>query len=294
MRSTAPGRAGTIRSMTVPRSEAGAVTVREPAGMAELRELEGLQLEVWGFGPLEAVPAAHLRAVQHAGGMVLGAYRGEAPQGFAYGFPALPHDDWEGGTGIHSHMVAVRPGSRGIGVGRALKWAQRAWCLERGIGWMTWTFDPIQARNARLNFHHLGVLSHEYLVDFYGPMPGELGGGQPSDRLVAFWNLRSREVTVRADRFAIGLDPEPEAEPVGRWLLAPRDGGDPTPQPGSAEAAVLRVAVPADATRLLREDPASALRWRMAVREALAPALEAGFVVSGFAGEAYTLERRRG
>ena len=266
------------------------VVVREPRGTEELRAMEALQLEVWGFEALEAVPAAHFRAVQHAGGMVLGAFVDGRLAGFAYGFPALPHGPWERGVGVHSHMVAVRPARQGSGVGRRLKWAQRSWCLERGIDWITWTFDPMQARNAWLNFHHLGVRSREYLVDFYGTMPGALGGNQASDRLLAFWDLRDPGVSQRADRFLVGLGPEPAPLPRGAWLLERGDAGEPVPVRAPDGARALRVAVPQDATRLLSGDPEAAGRWRGAVREALAARVGHGFVVTAFEGGAYLLE----
>jgi len=267
------------------------LAVREPHGNLELRALEDLQIEVWGFDAREAVPAAHFRAVQHVGGMVLGAYLEGRLVGFAYGFPALPHDAWEEGVGIHSHMVGVGRGRQGAGVGRALKWAQRDWCLENGITWMSWTFDPIQARNARLNFHHLGARSREYLIDFYGIMPGSLGGNLTSDRLLVFWDLRSRDVAGRAERFAVGLGPEAGPLRSAAWSLQRGPNGDPQPVAAPADAAALRVAVPEDANRLLREDPPAAARWRMAVREAMAPAIADGFVVCAFEGEGYLLER---
>jgi len=271
-------------------SPAGLV-VREPHGNLELRALEDLQIDVWGFDAREAVPAAHFRAVQHVGGMVLGAYLGERLVGFAYGFPALARDAWEEGIGIHSHMVGVGRGAQGVGVGRALKWAQRTWCLERGISWMSWTFDPIQARNARLNFHHLGARSHEYLVDFYGIMPGSLHGNLTSDRLLVFWDLRSRDVAARAERYAAGLGPEPAPLPAAAWTLQRGSNGEPQPVAAPGDGGALRVAVPEDANRLMRDDPPAAARWRMAVREAMAPAVADGFVVSAFEGVGYLLER---
>ncbi len=267
------------------------LAVREPHGNVELRALEDLQIEVWGFDAREAVPAAHFRAVQHVGGMVLGAYHEGRLVGFAYGFPALPHDAWEQGVGIHSHMVGVGRGRQGTGVGRALKWAQRDWCLEKGITWMSWTFDPIQARNARLNFYHLGARSHEYLIDFYGIMPGSLGGNQTSDRLMVFWNLRSRDVAERAERYTVGLGPERGPLRSSPWSLRRGPNGDPQSVAAPSDAEALRVAVPEDVNRLLRDEPSAAARWRMAVREAMAPAIADGFVVTAFDGEGYLLER---
>lgn len=272
----------------------GDVSVREPSGHEVLGALEAVQQEVWGFGERDIVPAAQLRAVQHAGGMVLVAWSDDRPIGFAYGFPARPHDSWEAGVGIHSHMVAVLRSHRGAGVGRRLKWAQRDWCLERGFGWVSWTFDPMQARNAFLNFHHLGARSHEYLVDFYGTMSGELGGGQPSDRLLAFWDLRDREVVRLAERFAAGLRPEPAPAARGSWLLVRSPSGEPEVRRVDPSARILKAAVPEDATRLFAEEPGRALRWRLAIRQALLPSIDEGFVVTGFDGVAYVLERGPG
>lgn len=276
--------------MTSAGATAGAVRVREPQGAEQLRAFEDLQMRVWGFDEREVVPASHLRAVQHAGGLVLGAYVDDALVGFAYGFAALPHGPWERGTGLHSHMVAVLPGRQGAGVGRILKWAQRAWCLDRGLRWMTWTFDPVQGGNARLNFHHLGVRSREYLVDFYGTMPGDLGGGQASDRLVAHWDLEAVDVAQRAERFALGLTPEPAPLPVGAWVLSRGADGRPEAAPVQP-VGPLRVAVPDDANRLFREDPKAALAWRLAVRAAMGPALARGYAVTAFDGGGYLLER---
>ncbi|HKI59365.1 MAG TPA: GNAT family N-acetyltransferase [Trueperaceae bacterium] len=286
-------RGGANRGAGTGGADATGIVVREPEGMEELRALEALQLEVWGFEAIEAVPAAHIRATQHAGGMVLGAFANGRLAGFAYGFAALPHGPWERGTGVHSHMVAVRPAFQGTGVGRRLKWAQRTWCLERGIDWMTWTFDPMQARNARLNFHHLGARSREYLIDFYGTMPGALGGNQASDRLLAFWDLRDEGVSQRAGRFTVGLGPEAEPLPDAAWILERGVAGEPLARPAADGARALRVAVPEDATRLLGSEPQAAARWRHAVREALEPRVGRGYLVTAFEGGAYLLERER-
>lgn len=144
--------------------------------------------------PIEIVPGAQLRAAEHAGGLVAGAFEQGVMIGFVYGFLAAPTGRGMKGLGMHSHMLAVRHSGRGTGVGKALKWFQRDWCLARGIEWVCWTFDPLQAKNARLNMFHLGAVSNEYLPDFYGPMTGPLGGNQETDRLLALWQLSDPNV----------------------------------------------------------------------------------------------------
>lgn len=294
------------------------------------RQAERIQAEVWGTDDLEVVPSSLLRAAHHAGGMVVGAFRGDAMVAFAYGFVALPHGRGMRGAGLHSHMLAVVPAARGLGVGQALKWFQRDWCLERELAWVTWTFDPLQARNARLNLEHLGAVAVEYLPDFYGPMTGPLGGDQPSDRLLASWDLASDRVATRAARWearrgaanggaepppggaesptAAGAEPAASAEPAAEpavdaadraeeaWLVRASGAGiEAEPIVADAgDAARLRVAVPSDVTTLLRAAPERAARWRRAVASAMQARVEAGYLVTGFRRGAYVLERRSG
>lgn len=162
--------------------------------MDELAAVERLQRDVWGLDDLDIVPAAQLKASIHAGGHLIGAFRGSHLVGFAYAIVATAHGRGMSGVGLHSHMVAVSQSERGAGVGRSLKWFQRRLALEQGLPWITWTFDPLQAKNAKLNLKHLAAECHDYLVDFYGAMPGPLGGGQASDRLLALWLLDSPQV----------------------------------------------------------------------------------------------------
>ena len=283
----------------------------------ELVEVEAIQREVWGLEDLHVVPAAQMRAVAHAGGMVAGAFRGGTMLGFAYGFLAAGHEPETTGPGLHSHMLAVRESGRQGGVGKALKWFQREWCLSQGIRWACWTFDPLQAKNARLNLEHLGATARSYLTNFYGPMSGPLGGGQETDRLLAVWQLESARVArlASAEPSAVtqpgggapgrgpadaGINPRVADGEI--WLLrsARQDGGPDRPQiVSSAEEvlaqaakrpdAVLRVAVPTDVTRLMREAPGDAKAWRAAIRSALPLALEAGYRATRFLDGAYAL-----
>lgn len=199
---------------------------------------------VWGAPPV-SLPIA--RAQSFAGWYVSTALDDGEPVGMCAGFVGV-HDTPDGpDLHLHSHLAAVVPSVRGQGVGRALKRHQRAWCLDRGIEHMSWTFDPLVRENARFNLHHLGAVGERYLVDLYGEMEDDINRGQPSDRLLVRWDLRS-ERTLRA-------------------LDAPL----PTPPAGTGG-----VATPEAITAMRADDPGSALRWRLDVRAAMVEAFDAG------------------
>ena len=161
--------------------------IREIRSVDELHAVEALQRDVWGVTDLEVLPAIHMIAAREVGAIILGAFdRGEMI-GFVYGFPGFEGEH----RVIHSDMLAVRETYRDHGVGRALKRAQRDAALARGVNRITWTFDPMQARNAYLNFAILGVTANRYLRDFYGMTTSPLHA-QGTDRLWVTWNLKGQ------------------------------------------------------------------------------------------------------
>lgn len=250
--------------------------LRELKAHADLLACERVQCAVWGE-PVPEASAALLRASQHAGALVAGAFVGEHLVGMVYGFPSFVG----GRTGQHSHLLAVLPEARGRGVGQALKWFQRRWCLERGVTHVTWTFDPLRAKNANLNLEHLGASVGEYLPDFYGPLGGPLNGDLPSDRLLAEWALESPHVTALARG-----ETRPEADKPTRVLLENRDG-EPLRHSGVMEN---RVWLELPPTFAPETDPEHSLRWRLTLREALAAPLAAGYRVTRFVAGGYVLE----
>ena len=275
--------------------------------MDALRTCEQLQLAVWGYADREVVPAAQMRAALHAGALIAGAFVGREQIGFLYGFPALPHEEGLEGVGMHSHMMAVVPEARGLGAGRRLKWFQRRWCQDRGMRWLTWTFDPLMARNARLNLGYLGAVVHEYQVDFYGVLGGHLSGALPTDRFVALWRIdhaHVRACAARDDaaRFFDERDEDPAAfeASVAREDAAVADApwaleGEADEGPGDPrldlEAPIVRVAAPADTSRLRRESPLVALAWREAFKDVFLAYFARGYEVQGFEAGAYRLAR---
>ena len=247
--------------------------------MAALADVVELQRRVWGFGDLDVVPVHLLLTAAHHGGLVLAAYLDDAPVGMLFGFAGSTRD----GRPKHcSHMAGVVAEARGHGVGSALKWRQRALLLERGGTLATWTFDPLETRNAAFNLRHLGAWSDTYLEDVYGELNDDLNRGLPSDRLFVSWRLDDEAVTERARARERGERPaiaaaEPPAGAQRSITAETRSGRRvPTGVITPTEATVL-VEVPGDVQRLKREAPEVARAWRFAVREALRSALDASY-----------------
>jgi predicted GNAT superfamily acetyltransferase len=170
------------------------VRVRVAREGADFESCVLLQRAVWGLSDLEINSALQLIATVHAGGFLhLAETSSGQAVGFAYAFPALrggvPH--------LHSDMLAVLPDYQARGVGVRLKWAQREEALRRGIDVITWTFDPMQARNAHLNLRRLGAVATEFLPDFYGVTTSTLHHGMRTDRLLVRWELRAPRVETR-------------------------------------------------------------------------------------------------
>ncbi|OPC80281.1 GNAT family N-acetyltransferase [Embleya scabrispora] len=262
----------------------GDSVVRELHELDEFREVERLYDEIWphaaGHGRVLTVEL--MRALDHAGNYVAGAYRDGRLVGASVAFFGAPI-----GETLHSHATGAVAGS---GVGFALKRHQREWALARGLRRITWTFDPLVRRNAYFNLVKLGARPEQYLPNFYGDdMVDTVNGGDRSDRVLAVWRLH--DPLVRA---AVG-----EAEPAERGAdsgvraeaaLVERDG---RPVSVRTDAEVVRVAVPADIEAMRRTDPEAAGAWRSALREVLGGLLDAGARVLDFDREAGYLVARR-
>jgi predicted GNAT superfamily acetyltransferase len=112
----------------------------------DIRTVVDLQREVWGDDL--TVPDHLLLASIHGGGLLIGAFDGEEMVGFVYGFPAFDQGDAGPVWRHHSHMLAVVQGKRDMGIGFGLKRAQWQWVRQQGLERITWTFDPLEPRDA--------------------------------------------------------------------------------------------------------------------------------------------------
>jgi predicted GNAT superfamily acetyltransferase len=255
--------------------------------------VDEVEREVWGLSDIDTTPPTLVIATKEAGSIWVGAFDGTRLVGFAFGFLGLEN----GRLIVHSHMLAVREPYRNSDLGYNLKLAQRERVLairvddgrtdsrtsDIRISEMTWTFDPLQSRNAHLNFTKLGVVSESYKVDFYGPETSSVLHRNGTDRLWVTWPLSSRRVQdrlQRKDNRAEVLDALSTLTPLIHF------NGDGKPACTDLTAALNRqriaIEIPSDIVEVERKDPALAWEWRLQTRWAFTEALNAGFSVAEF------------
>ena len=223
------------------------LAVRELHRRGDLEAVQELARRVWRFEDRQLPSTSDLQVVGHVGGLTAGAFLGGAMVGFVHG---LPRTNLEAPC-HHSHMLAVDPAFRRRGVAVRLKLFQRAWCLERGIRRVTWTYDPLLVGNALLNLVRLRARAWRFLADAYGPLGG-LYGGLPTDRFEVLWRLDAPDVA----RAAGGAPPRPVD---ARRLPRARPGSLPRDRR-------IAVEIPAGAPAFYAADPEGAVRARARLR----------------------------
>jgi len=248
------------------------VTIRDLATDRELSEAVSLQKMVWQFDDRDVVTEKMMLSCNRAGGLTLGAFsRDGRILGFLFGFPA-----WAGGFEFHhSHMLAIHPRVRDAGIGTRLKQVQRERARQR-VPLITWTYDPLEARNAHLNFNKLGVVVRRYYRDRYGSNPSSLlHRGIGTDRFLAEWWI-DRTPPLPAAQTGI-------QKPV--WGLQGATIGD-LRIPGrvllESDFPGLLVEIPDDIQDLKMKSPEIARQWRLKTRLVLTHYLERGWEVAGF------------
>ena len=227
--------------------------LRELRGLTELNAVGSLERHIWG-GEVTLHPEL-LRAMQDEGALLAGAFYQTQLIAFVFGFPT------RAASVQHSHALGILTAHQNAGLGARLKWWQRAWCLERGIDTVRWTYDPLRLPNAKLNIHKLGATARIYLEDYYGVMPG-INAGAPSDRVLAEWHLNANSVLKRLE---------------GQPILQPSDA--------------LEFVLPTDFAGL---EGLAALEWRLKTRAFLGEHFAAGYAITGLRFEpqpAYLLSK---
>jgi predicted GNAT superfamily acetyltransferase len=202
--------------------------------------------KTWAMDAGTEITPNLLQAMVHSGAYLSGAFVDGNCVGAAFAFPATT-----GGLHLHSHMTAVLDNFRDKGIGYALKVDQYKWAKQNNYKEITWTFDPLVARNAKLNILKLGVDISAYYPNFYGDMPDELNAGDESDRVMASLKVVGDAPTSRS------------------FISAP-------------DKSAILIAIPDDIVAIRGKDLAENLRWRRSVREEFMGVLARGGKVIGF------------
>ncbi len=214
--------------------------------MDDLNSARSIFDKTWDIPDGTEITVNLLKAMVHSGSYLSGAFIDGKCVGAAFAFPASV-----GGLHLHSHMTAVLDEYRDQGVGYALKIDQWHWAKKNNYPEISWTFDPLVRRNAKLNLIKLGVDISSYHPNFYGDMPDALNAGDESDRLMVTWKVAGEN-------------------PIQRELVS-------APKPTD-----ILIQIPADIVAIRSKDREENLRWRGKVREQFLHAFEKGGQVVGF------------
>ena len=274
------------------------MTYRDLTTLEDYAQVVELERRIWGVGYGDVVPVPILAVSVLRGGILIGAFTREteraafAPSalrraspkrvetaserrreasaermvGFVYSLPAIKN----GKTTQWSHMLGVLEEHRNDGTGRQLKLLQRERTLAMGLELIEWTYDPMQALNAHLNFAKLGVIVEEYEENVYGTSSSPLHKGNPTDRFVAEWWIAKPHVerrlqgggaalTLRTDEVA-DAPAANRATPEGDWHTCDDVNL-------ALDARRVRVEIPMHFTEMLSGAPEKAMEWRLATRE---------------------------
>jgi predicted GNAT superfamily acetyltransferase len=273
--------------------------IRPMTTIEDCRQVASLEREIWGFADSEdIIPPAVLIVSIKRGGILLGAFDSAGTMcGFVYSVPGVKNravTQW-------SHLLGVVPWARHTGLGGRLKLAQRDAALEMGTELVEWTYDPLQALNAHLNFAKLGVVAAEYAENIYGSSSSPLHRGTPTDRVVAEWHLTRPHVERRIA--AWGQPVVRDQSVASAVLLNPSVAGGRHLAPGAADLTVdarrVLVEIPVDFPEIQANDPDLALAWRLHTREIFQSCFGRGyravdFFLSRGAGRGHYLLVREG
>jgi predicted GNAT superfamily acetyltransferase len=269
-------------------SELSELKIRPLSTFAEIDQVVALQRQEWD-DPTTVIYAHMLLSLVRSGGSLLGALDGDRVVGFALGYLGIDTLDTDrpamANLKLCSQRMTVLPEYRNTGLGYRLKLAQREYALKQGLRLITWTFDPMNSRNAHLNIRKLGCVIQDYEVNYYGTQPSPLVNNGQSDRLVADWRISQARVEQRLTgtrpplTFAQYIDGNASIVNPAEW----RSDGLPTPgdiYPVKSMIGLLEI--PSRFNHIAEQDETLARAWRAHGREVFTEAFRAGYFVTDF------------
>ena len=264
------------------------IQIRTLKSVEDCRRVQVVQDLVWGGGPDDTMSIHVLVTQSKHGGLLQGAFASEGAEetggmvGFSFGWPAFGLDSTgERKLKFCSHIMGVLPEWHGRGVGLQLKLVQREELLRQGwTDWVTWTYDPLQRVNARLNINRLGAVSKTYIRNVYGEMTDSLNAGVPTDRFQVDWYLNSPRVRNALARVQPSAWP---ASDLQRACTRPLLAGDtlraPLASPPSVDGRSYALPLPESVDALRQAGGTLLYDWRIFVRQAAESCLAAGYAL---------------
>ena len=273
------------------------ITLRDIHALDECKIIVELEKQIWGYSdPEDLVPAIMLFLCAKRGGiLILAEDEAGAPAGFAFSMASIV----DGKPAQWSPMMGVVPGIREQGLARQLKLAQRERALAMGLELIEWTFDPLQAVNAHLNFSKLGVISTTYADNIYGESSSVLHRGTATDRLIVEWWIQRPHVERR---IAAGPFTARDSRVATAAVLNEMSSRDPWDVPGERtmppEGDRVLIRVPAGFSDMQAREPELARAWRQQTRELFTACFARGYRAVDFfkdeqGGGAYLLAQPR-
>ncbi|MCC6606202.1 MAG: GNAT family N-acetyltransferase [Anaerolineae bacterium] len=266
------------------------LTIRPLTSHNDYEQTRQIHMAAWGLAAADTIPPLSMHAFQHNGGILLGAYDGDQLVGYILATlgtvetPGRIDQIAAARLKLFSVIMGILPAYQGQGVGTQLKLAQREAALRLGIRMITWTYDPLESRNGRLNIGKLGAICNRYYRDFHGPMAGR-NAGLASDRFEVEWWVTSNRVEGRVaqQRRPLSLDAMRGAGAVvvneatfdDGLLIPPLDFE-------RSDNNLLLVEIPADIQALKAADLALARQWRQHTRQLFEYYFAANFAVTDF------------
>ncbi len=264
------------------------IRIRDLKTIDDFRRVVDLEHAVWGYtDSADTVTVPVFIFTVKRGATLIGAFDADDRMvGFAYAVVGMK----DGRPMLWSHMTGVLPDYRG-GLGYRLKLEQRARALAQGYELIEWTFDPMQAMNAHLNFAKLGGVVEEYAENFYGESTSALHRGTPTDRLIVSWRIGQPHVIKRLGQtpsllvrsHEVGEAPVANVTAIaGEWRVVK-----------SLDLTVserrLWIEIPTGFTQMQQQAPERALQWRLHVRQ-----LFQAYFAKGYRAVDFVLQRDAG
>lgn len=264
------------------------IRIRDLKTIEEFREVVALELAIWGYTDAsDTVTVPVFIYTVKRGATLIGAFdTANRMVGFAYAVVGMK----DGRPMQWSHMTGVLPEYRG-GLGYQLKLEQRSRALAQGYELIEWTFDPMQAMNAHLNFAKLGGVVEEYAENFYGESTSALHRGTPTDRLIVSWRIGEPHVMRRLEQ-TTGLQArshEVGEAPVVNVTAMDGEWREVKVIDLTVDARRLWIEIPTGFTQMQQQAPERALQWRLHVRQ-----MFQAYFAKGYRAVDFVLQRDAG